>query len=138
MTRDGARYHGAMKPWALAAMALAGCVSSRPWGAAIEVPATSGSRTFPIAITKHGFEPRSLTAQVGDTVDLVFTREVEKTCVTRVIVSLDETRTLERELPLGKPVHVILRFDRPGNLGFHCPMDMYGGSIDVAGASSNP
>lgn len=116
---------------------LAACASHAPWGHAVEAPADATPvRRVDIAIGEHGFEPKLVDATAGENLELVFTRRVEHTCVTRVIVSLDGDRRLERDLPLDQPVAVRLTVDRPGELGFSCPMAMYGGTIRVRDQAS--
>jgi len=79
------------------------------------------------------YEPDRVTVTAGEVVDLVFTRTVEHTCVTTVIVSLDARTRIERPLPVDVPITVTLRFapNQRGELGFSCPMSMIGGAIDV-------
>lgn len=72
-----------------------------------------------------------MVVETGETVDLVFTRTISRTCVTRVIVAIADGRTIERQLPEGVRVPIRLRFERAGELGFHCPMAMYGGTIEI-------
>lgn len=118
---------------ALTALAfVAACAGTRPLGRATEAPAGSRpDRTVEIAVTSHGFEPKDIPARVGETVELVFTRRVGRTCVTRVILWLAEGQTLERDLPLDVPVSVTLALVQRGDIGFACPMHMYGGRVDV-------
>ncbi len=118
------------------ACSLVGCASPAPWGRAVEVPPARAGRTIDIAITPRGFDPRHVVVAAGETVRLVFTRTVARTCVTRVIVRTAEDRAIERDLPHRVPVAITLRFDRTGELGFHCPMAMYGGTIEIRGRPS--
>ena len=115
----------------LVPVALAACAAPMPWGHAVEPVRGDAGRPIPIAITKHGFDPSEISVAAGETVRLIFTRRVERTCVKRVVVSLDQDRTLERDLPLDTPVSVTLQFDRPGELGYACPMARHGGKIVV-------
>jgi Cu+-exporting ATPase len=111
-------------------LAVSACVSSQPWGGAIEVP-TAGARPITISVTSDGFVPKQIDVSRGETVSLVFTREVEHTCAKQVIVELDAHREVRRDLPLHQPVAIALRFDRAGELGFTCGMKMLGGTITV-------
>lgn len=113
------------------ALAASGCAAGRPLGTAVEQPTTAVAREIDIAITRKGFEPARAPARVGETVRLVFTRKVEHTCVTQVLVWLAEGRTIERELPIDRPVAITLELTAPGELGFACPMHMFGGWLDV-------
>lgn len=109
---------------------VAACAGSRPLGRAAEVTATP-DRTVAVAITRHGFEPAEIPAHAGETLQLVFTRRVAHTCVTRVVLWLTADRPIERELPLDVPVSITLALVEPGDVGFACPMHMYGGRIEV-------
>lgn len=115
---------------ALAILAASACVSSQPWGSAIEAPAT-GARQLTITVTSDGFVPKQVDVQHGETVSFVFTREVEHTCAKQVIVELDAHREVRRDLPLHQPVAIALHFDRAGELGFTCGMKMLGGTVTV-------
>lgn len=121
----------------LAVLSLS-CVAHTDWGRAVVVAPAPATRTIEIAIREEGFVPHDITVKQGETVTLVFKREVERTCVKRVVVSLDNEHSVERELPRGIPVAVSLRFDHPGELGYSCAMAMVGGSILVTGSPAWP
>lgn len=110
---------------------IAGCGSSRPWAHATEAPSARAERTVAIVVTARGFEPARVDARVGETLTLVFTRQIQRTCVKRVVLSLDDEHTLERDLPMEVAVPVTLTLDRAGELGFSCPMGMHSGVIEV-------
>lgn len=116
--------------YALVTLAVAGCVSSQPWGSAVEAP-VANARPIAVSVTSEGFVPKQIDVQRGETVSLVFTREVEHTCAKQVIVELDARREIRRDLPLHQPVAIAVRFERAGELGFTCGMKMLGGTIDV-------
>ena len=107
-----------------------GCASSRPWGHA-SLLAGHPQRTIEIAVSQHGFSLSRVIVHVGETIEVVFTRTTERTCAKRVVVSLDADQRVERDLPVGVPVALTLRFDRSGELGYSCSMGMFGGVIDV-------
>ncbi len=117
----------------LLSVAVMGCGSHRPWAHAAEAVPGPSSRAIRVAVAERGFEPDRVVVQAGETVELIFTRTVEHTCVTSVVVSLDADTRIERGLPLGVAVTVTLAFAReqPGELGFACPMGMHGGVIEV-------
>ena len=114
-----------------AAVLVSACASPRPWGAATMVPSPP-ARTVTIEVSNHGFSTTQVPVHVGEVVTLVFDRTTEHTCAKRVVLSLDADRRVERDLPVGTPVAITLRFDHPGELGYSCSMGMYGGVIDVA------
>lgn len=117
----------------LALLALLACSGTArvPWGRAHETSAARDARRVDVAITDQGFRPERVHGRVGETVTLVFTRLVERSCVDRVMVSLDEHRRIERDLPLRVPVTVTLVLEAAGELGFACPMGVHGGTIEV-------
>ena len=108
-----------------------GCASAMRPAIALERPDASGVREISIAITKRGFEPASAAASVGETVRLVFTRTVVRSCVTSLVLWLDKDHTIERELPLDVPVAITVELVTAGQVGFACPMHMHGGHLDV-------
>ncbi len=112
-------------------MLVSACVTHAPWGMAREAPVDLAARRIDIEVTSRGFRPDRVRARPRETITLVFVRTVEPSCADRVIVSLDEERRLERDLPLEAPVEVTLVMERAGDLGFSCPMGMYGGTIEV-------
>jgi plastocyanin domain-containing protein len=112
-------------------IALVGCATPAPWGVARVAEPAPQTRNLDIAVTSDGFVPADVSVARGDLVTFVFTRKVERTCVKHVIVSLDGEHQLDRELPVNQPVAVTLRFERSGELGFSCPMQMHGGTIHV-------
>src|SRR4051794_35914463 len=63
-----------------------------------------------IAVTEAGFEPNHISVARDENVVLVFTRKVERTCVKKVVVYLDDERTVERDLPLNRAVEIPIRF----------------------------
>ena len=114
---------------ALVLVAIAACAAPFSWGKAEVVEPGSSARVETIAVTMKGFVPGQVDVHRGEAVTLVFTRQVERTCVKRVILALDGERKIERDLPRGQPVAITLRFDRAGEIGFSCPMEMHGGRV---------
>jgi len=84
-----------------------------------------------IQVTKRGFEPDEISVPARTPVTLVFTRKTESTCTKSVVVKLDDGKQIERELPLDKPVEILVTFPKPGKLGYACSMDMNKGVIVV-------
>lgn len=115
----------------LSAVALSACASPQTQGVATQRPPEPAAREIAITVTRAGFEPALVTAHVGEVVRLTFTRTVEHTCITSVVLWLSSDETLERTLPMSTPVSLTLELQRAGDIGFACPMHMYGGRIDV-------
>lgn len=112
-------------------LTLAACVHPPASGRAVVASPSANTRTIAISITKAGFEPDSVDVDTGENATFVFTRKVERTCVKRVVLALDDDHNIERDLPMGQPVAITLSFDRVGELAFACPMGMHGGAIRV-------
>lgn len=115
----------------VALLLLAACAPTTPWGRATVAAPTIDARTIEIAASRSRFEPNQLAVRLGEVVRLRFTRTTGNSCAREVMVSLDGEHQIRRELPVGIPVDIVLRFERPGELGFSCGMAMLGGSIDV-------
>lgn len=95
-----------------------------------DAPAKNPSR-IEVSVTKRGFDPDSINVPAKKPVTLVFTRKTEQTCTKSVVVTLDDGKKIERELPLDKPVEIAVTFPRAGKLGYACSMDMAKGIIVV-------
>jgi plastocyanin domain-containing protein len=95
-----------------------------------DVPAAKPTR-FEIAITRSGFEPGAITVPAKTPVTLVFTRKTDATCTKSIVVTLDDGKTIERELPLDTPVEIAATFPKAGKLDYACSMHMNKGTIVV-------
>ncbi|HEY4179996.1 MAG TPA: cupredoxin domain-containing protein [Kofleriaceae bacterium] len=84
-----------------------------------------------IKVTEKGFEPGNINVPAKKPVTLVFTRKTEETCTKSVVISLDDGKKIERELPLDKPVEIAVTFPRAGHLAYACSMNMNKGTIVV-------
>jgi RND family efflux transporter MFP subunit len=84
--------------------------------------------TIDIAITERGFTPPEVNVPPNTPVRLRFTRKVEATCATEVVLP---ALKITRALPLGTPVIVDLPPQPAGRLAFACGMDMYKGTVIV-------
>ena len=84
-----------------------------------------------VAVTKRGFDPDAITVPAKQPVTLVFTRKTDETCTKSVVITLDDGKTLERVLPLDKPVEITVTFPKTGVLGYACTMGMSKGTIVV-------
>ena len=88
-------------------------------------------KRYEIAITTSGFEPGSIKVPAKTPVTLVFTRTTDRTCTKSIVVTLDDGKTVERELPLDKPVEIAATFPKAGTLDYACSMHMNKGTIVV-------
>ena len=59
------------------------------------------------------------------------TRKTDATCTKSIVVSLDDGKTIERELPLDKPVEISATVANAGRLDYACSMHMNKGTIVV-------
>jgi plastocyanin domain-containing protein len=84
-----------------------------------------------ISVTKRGFDPDNITVPAKKPLTLVFTRKTDETCTKAVVVTLDDGKKVERELPLDKPVEIAVTFPKAGKLSYACSMDMAKGVIVV-------
>ncbi len=90
--------------------------------------AAKNVRTIEIAVTKEGFTPAEVKAKAGETVKLVVTRKVEKTCATEIVM---KDFGVNQPLPLDQPVTVTVKPTKPGAYRFACGMDMIAGTLKV-------
>lgn len=95
-----------------------------------DAPAKRPAR-IEISVTKRGFEPETINVPAKQPVTLVFTRKTEQTCAKSVVVTLDDGKKVERDLPLDKPVEISMTFPKAGKLGYACSMNMVKGVIVV-------
>jgi plastocyanin domain-containing protein len=93
-------------------------------------PKTDSAR-IEIAVTRSGFEPGNISVPAKKPVKLVFTRKTDQTCTKSVVVTLDDGKKLERELPLDTPVELAVTFPKAGKLTYACSMDMIKGFVVV-------
>ena len=84
-----------------------------------------------IAVTARGFDPDAITVPAKTPLTLVFTRTTDQTCTKTVVITLDDGKNIERDLPLDKPVEIAVTFPKAGKLGYACSMDMTKGVIVV-------
>jgi plastocyanin domain-containing protein len=104
-------------------------------GAAKPAPTETKKSTdpnrFDISVTENGFEPEETTVPAGKEVKLVFERKTDKTCAKQVILTMDDGKTIQKELPLNTPVEIAATFPKAGKLGYACDMDMIKGHVVV-------
>jgi plastocyanin domain-containing protein len=84
-----------------------------------------------ISVTEKGFEPESVDVPSGKPVTIVFTRKTDNTCAKEVVLTMDDGKRVEKQLPLNTPVELAATFPKAGKLGYACGMDMVKGTIVV-------
>ncbi len=103
-------------------------------GVATATPASASShttkhvRTVEIAVTSDGFVPAEITAKPGETLKLVVTRKVERTCANEIVM---KDFGVNQPLPLDKPVTVTVKPKKAGEYRYACGMDMIAGVLKV-------
>ncbi len=103
--------------------------SAKP--APTEAKKSTDPNRFDITVTEKGFEPEDTTVPAGKEVKLVFERKTDKTCAKQVILTMDDGKTIQKELPLNTPVEIAATFPKVGKLNYACDMDMIKGHIVV-------
>lgn len=83
-------------------------------------------RKVEVTVTKDGFVPAEIPAKKGETLNLVVTRKVEKTCATEFV---QKEQGVFAPLPLDKPVTVTLKAPKDGQLKFSCAHGHIAGSF---------
>ena len=89
------------------------------------------SARFDIKVTENGFEPADVAVPAGKPVTLVFERKTDQTCAKQVVLTMDDGKNIEKQLPLNTPVELAATFPKAGKLGYACGMDMIKGTITV-------
>jgi plastocyanin domain-containing protein len=100
------------------------------WASAGEAKKAS-PRRIDISVTEAGFVPDKIAVKAGEDVTLAFTRKTDKTCVTEVVLFVNDNEKVEKKLPLNQVVTVDAKFAKAGELGYACGMNMYKGVIVV-------
>lgn len=96
-----------------------------------DAPATKSAARIEITVTTHGFDPKEIKVPAKKPVTLVFTRKTDQTCTKSVVLTLEDGKKVERDLPLDKPVELAVTFPKAGKLGYACSMNMAKGIIVV-------
>lgn len=65
----------------------------------------------------------------GKPVTLVFKRVTDKTCAKACVLTMDDGKTIVRELPLDTPVELTATFPKAGKLACACSMNMIKGTV---------
>ena len=99
--------------------------------ASADSPAPKAASRIDIAVTTSGFNPDNISVPAKKPVTLVFTRKTDSTCAKSVVLTMDDGKKIERDLPLDKPVELAVTFPKAGKLGYACSMDMAKGIVVV-------
>jgi plastocyanin domain-containing protein len=92
----------------------------------------TGSGPQEVRIEVRGaYSPDRIAVEVGRPVRLTFERREENPCTAQVIFP---DLGIVKDLPVGRPVAVEFTPEKPGELTFHCGMNMVRGKILVADA----
>ncbi len=100
----------------------------------LAAPAMAGdapTRRINISVTEKGFDPSGIQVKTGEKVTFVFLRKTDKTCAKDVKIVVSDKETIQRKLPLDKPVEVTTSFSKAGEIAYGCSMDMVTGVITV-------
>ena len=117
-----------MRPIFLPAALLVFGLGIAPEVQAAPKPARAAAQTIAVSVTSDGFVPAEVTAKAGQPLTLVVTRQVERTCVTDIVM---KDLGVNQPLPFGKPVTITVTPKKPGSYRFACGMDMIAGVLNV-------
>lgn len=81
---------------------------------------------------EDSYEPSTIEAREGERVRLVFYRPKKGGCASEVVIP---SLGIRKDLPVGERVRIELPPLRPGELPFHCGMEMLRGKIVVRPSS---
>jgi plastocyanin domain-containing protein len=85
-------------------------------------------RVVKVLVNDAGFQPSRIPAAPGSRLTLEFTRLVELSCATEVVVPSQKIR---KALPLNAPVQVEILVPPSGDVQFACGMNMHKGAVVV-------
>jgi plastocyanin domain-containing protein len=98
---------------------------------AAEPAKKAAARRIDISITEAGFVPDNVTVKAGEDVTLAFKRTTDQTCVTEVVLFVNDKDKVEKKLPLNEVVPIDVKFSKAGKISYACGMAMYKGVIVV-------
>jgi Cu+-exporting ATPase len=94
-----------------------------------ETPGPEGRR-IEVTAGPGGYSPAVIQARSGERLVLRFTRTAKGECMSKVVFP---DLKITKDLPLGAPVEIAIKADKPGKIPFECGMAMARGSVDVSG-----
>ncbi len=108
-----------MRTLVLAVLCLAAPAFAADKPAAPPTPAApAAGRKVEIQVTEAGFQPKDVKAKKGEPLTLVFTRVTDATCIKAIDIPDEKVKAFE--LPLNKPVSLIITPTKVGVTAFHC------------------
>ena len=81
-----------------------------------------------VTVSDTAFAPDRVSIPAGQATDLVFTRTVEQTCATELVIP---SLGVRKPLPLNRPVVVRIPAQAAGEIAFACGMNMLKGTVVV-------
>jgi plastocyanin domain-containing protein len=117
-----------LRAFLIAPAILLGVAVAAPAQAAGGTASAKNVRTVEIAVTSDGFVPAEITAKPGETLKLVVTRKVDRTCANEIVM---KDFGVNQPLPLDKPVTVTVKPKKAGEFRYACGMDMIAGVLKV-------
>jgi plastocyanin domain-containing protein len=94
----------------------------------IQDPWTPRPRVIQVTVDSSGFVPSEIRVKKGENVKLVFTRTVDRTYATAVVV---KDLGVNRPLPVGEPVAVAIKPEKAGAIRYSCSLDSISGTIVI-------
>ena len=119
-----------------AALALVACDrkpagAPSPGGPIVVAASEVRGRQIDVHVTMKGYQPSRIPVRAGEDVTLVFLRGEPNECAAELVFP---ALGIKKELPVGKPVAIPIRAEKPGEIAFSCGMDMLRGKLEVSAA----
>ena len=112
----------------LAGVAVIGLIVWWFWRSRPKAQRVTGAGLIEILVENGVYTPARIEVLAGKTATLRFLRNDPSPCAEKVLF---DTLGVSAELPLGKPVTVMVTPDKPGEVEFTCQMRMYRGTLVV-------
>ena len=117
-----------MSPWAInvIGLALIGLIVWWFWLYRPKAARTADNQPIEITVADGVYTPARIEVPAGKPVTLRFLRKDPSPCAER---ALFDSLGVSADLPIGKPVDVIVTPPQPGEYEFTCQMRMYRGAL---------
>ena len=112
----------------LAGVAVIGLIVWWFWRSHPKIQRVTDAGPIEILVENGVYTPARIEVPAGKTATLRFMRKDPSPCAERVLF---DALGVSVELPLGKPVTLMLTPDKPGDYEFTCQMRMYRGTLVV-------